>query len=103
MGGVLGAHAGEEPRYQIRVRRMGAPQSAGEPERRGPCESPMVNPLTNALVYHEFFRHSDMVALGVATGGMNTLALDGFGDPNGYGMEGLVVRVLHDHFAGTLP
>jgi alpha-N-arabinofuranosidase len=68
-----------------------------------PASSPMVNPLTNALVYHEFFRHSDMVALGVATGGMNTLAMDEYGDPSGYRMEGLVVKVLHDHFAGALP
>jgi alpha-N-arabinofuranosidase len=76
------------------------PVSANAP---APVSTPMVNPLTNALVYHEFFRHSDMVALGVATGGMNTLAIDGFGDPNGYRMEGLVVKVLHDHFAGALP
>jgi alpha-N-arabinofuranosidase len=68
-----------------------------------PASSPMLNPLTNALVYHEFFRHSDMVALGVATGGMNTVAMDEYGDPSGYRMEGLVVKVLHDHFAGALP
>lgn len=68
-----------------------------------PASSPMLNPLTNALVYHEFFRHSDMVALGVATGGMGTLAMDTYGDPIGYRMEGLVVKVLHDHFAGALP
>ena len=68
-----------------------------------PPSSPMLNPLTNALVYHEFFRHSDMVALGVATGGMGTLAMDEYGDPSGYRMEGLVVKMLHDHFAGALP
>jgi len=39
----------------------GAPPTAG---------NPMLNAMTNALVYHEFFRHSDMVGLGVATGGM---------------------------------
>ena len=68
-----------------------------------PASSPMLNPLTNALVYHEFFRHSDMVALGVATGGMGTLAMDTYGDPVGYRMEGLVVKVLYDHFAGAVP
>jgi alpha-N-arabinofuranosidase len=68
-----------------------------------PANSPMLNPMTNALVYHEFFRHSDMVALGVATGGMGTLAMDAYGDPSGYRVEGLVVKVLHDHFAGALP
>src|SRR5579883_2571408 len=65
--------------------------------------NPMLNPLTNALVYHEFFRHSDMVALGVATGGMGTLAMDSHGDAIGYRMEGLVIKLLHDRFAGTLP
>jgi alpha-N-arabinofuranosidase len=76
------------------------PVSAGA---AAPASSPMLNPLTNALVYHEFFRHSDMVALGVATGGMGSLAMDTYGDPVGYRMEGLVVKVLHDHFAGALP
>jgi alpha-N-arabinofuranosidase len=65
--------------------------------------NPMLNPLTNALVYHEFFRHSDMVALGVATGGMGTLAMDACGDAAGFRMEGLVIKVLHDHFAGRMP
>jgi len=68
-----------------------------------PVSGPMLNPLTNALVYHEFFRHSDMVALGVATGGMGTLATDTHGDAVGFRMEGLVMKVLHDHFAGALP
>ena len=65
--------------------------------------NPMLNSMTNALVYHEFFRHSDMVALGVATGGMGTLANDAHGDAIGYRMEGLVIKALHDHFAGALP
>ena len=65
--------------------------------------NPMLNPMTNALVYHEFFRHSNMVALGVATGGMGTLANDAYGDAVGYRLEGLVIKVLHDHFAGALP
>jgi len=65
--------------------------------------NPMLNPLTNALVYHEFFRQSDMVGLGVATGGMGTLAMDAYGDAVGFRMEGLVIKVLHDHFAGQLP
>ena len=44
-----------------------------------------------------------MVALGVATGGMGTLAMDAYGDAVGFRMEGLVIKVLHDHFAGALP
>ena len=65
--------------------------------------NPMLNPLTNALVYHEFFRHSDMVALGVATGGMGTLAMDAYGDATGFRLEGLVIKMLHDRFAGRTP
>jgi alpha-N-arabinofuranosidase len=65
--------------------------------------NPMLNPMTNALVYHEFFRHSDMVGLGVATGGMGTLATDAHGDAAGFRMEGLVIKVLHEHFTGALP
>ena len=63
----------------------------------------MMNPLTNALVYHEFFRHSDMVGLAVATGGMGGVASDTLGEAIGLRMEGQVMKVLHDHFAGALP
>lgn len=68
-----------------------------------PVNHPMLNPLTNALVYHEFFRHSDKVGLAVATGGMGTLANDAYGDAIGLRLEGLVMKLLHDHFAGALP
>ena len=68
-----------------------------------PASNPMLNPLTNALVYHEFFRHSDMVGLGVATGGMGAVASDAFGDAIGLRMEGQVMKLLHDRFAGALP
>jgi alpha-N-arabinofuranosidase len=68
-----------------------------------PVSNPMLNTLTNALVYHEFFRHSDKVALAVATGGMGTLATNSQGDAIGFRTDGLVVKLLHDHFAGALP
>jgi len=68
-----------------------------------PVLNPMMNPLTNALVYHEFFRHSDKVGLAVATGGMGGVASDTYGDAIGLRMEGQVMKVLHDHFAGALP
>jgi alpha-L-arabinofuranosidase len=68
-----------------------------------PASHPMLNPLTNALVYHEFFRHSDKVGLAVATGGMGTVASDANGDAIGLRMEGQVMKLLHDHFAGALP
>jgi len=29
--------------------------------------------------------------------------MDAYGDPVGFRMEGLVMKVLHDHFAGALP
>jgi alpha-L-arabinofuranosidase len=65
--------------------------------------NPMLNTLTNALVYHEFFRHSDMVGLAIATGGMGTLATDAYGEAVGYRTDGLVIKLLHDRFAGKLP
>jgi alpha-L-arabinofuranosidase len=68
-----------------------------------PASHPMLNPLTNALVYHEFFRHSDKVGLGVATGGMGGVASDTYGDAVGLRMEGLVMKLLHDNFAGAVP
>jgi YhgE/Pip-like protein len=66
-----------------------------------PASNPMLNPLTNALVYHEFFRHSDKVGLAVATGGMGTLANDAYGEAIGFRMEGLVMKVLHLEVSNT--
>lgn len=66
-------------------------------------DNPMLNPLTEALVYHEFFRHSDKVGLAVATGGMGMMAMDPYGDAIGLRTDGMVMKVLHDHFAGALP
>jgi alpha-N-arabinofuranosidase len=59
--------------------------------------------VADSLLHHEFFRHSDMVGLAVATGAMGTLANDSYGDAIGFRMEGLVTKLLHDHFAGALP
>jgi len=80
-----------------------SPRSRSVGSGPAPAVNPMLNPLTNALVYHEFFRHSDMVGLAVATGGMGTVAVDTFGDAIGLRMEGQVMKLLHDHFAGALP
>src|ERR1035441_7275693 len=63
----------------------------------------MVNSLTEALVYHEFFRHSGKVGLAVATGGMGMMAMDANGEATGLRTDGLVMKVLHDHFAGASP
>ena len=80
-----------------------SPRNRGVGGGPAPVNHPMLNPLTNALVYHEFFRHSDKVGLAVATGGMGTLATDAYGDAIGLRMEGQVMKLLHDHFAGALP
>jgi alpha-N-arabinofuranosidase len=80
-----------------------SPRNRGVGGKPAPVSHPMLNPLTNALVYHEFFRHSDKVGLAVATGGMGALASDSHGDAVGLRLEGLVMKVLHDHFAGALP
>jgi alpha-N-arabinofuranosidase len=66
-------------------------------------DNPMLNSLTEALVYHEFFRHSDKVGLAVATGGMGMMAMDANGDAIGLRTDGLVMKLLHDHFATALP
>jgi len=59
--------------------------------------------MTNALAYHEFFRHSDKVGMAIATGGMGLTAMDAYGeDPAGFRMEGLVMKVQRDHFAGAI-
>lgn len=68
-----------------------------------PASHPMLNTLTNVLVYHEFFRHSDKVGLAVATGGMGTLGTDSRGEAVGYRTDGLVIKLMHDRFAGALP
>jgi hypothetical protein len=80
-----------------------SPRNRGLGGKPAPANHPMLNPLTNALVYHEFFRHSDKVGLAVATGGMGGLANDSQGDAIGLRLEGLVMKLLHDHFAGALP
>jgi alpha-N-arabinofuranosidase len=80
-----------------------SPRNRGVGSGPAPVSHPMLNPLTNALVYHEFFRHSDKVGLAVATGGMGGVASDTFGEAIGLRMEGQVMKVLHDHFAGALP
>ncbi len=66
-------------------------------------DNPMLNTLTEALVYHEFFRHSDKVGLAIATGGMNMMAMDANGDATGLRTDGLAMKLLHDHFAGATP
>jgi alpha-N-arabinofuranosidase len=80
-----------------------SPRNRGVGGQPAPVNHPMLNPLANALVYHELFRHSDKVGLAIATGGMGTLANDSYGVAVGLRLEGLVMKLLHDHFARGLP
>ncbi len=66
-----------------------------------PWEAPPLLPtipcsalLTEALVYHEYFRHSDKVGLAVATGGMGMMSMDANGDAISLRTDGLVMKVL---------
>ena len=63
----------------------------------------MVTALSYALFLHEMFRHSDMVAASCPTGGLYTVLVDNTGEAVGYAAEGLVLKLMGTHLAGTLP
>jgi alpha-N-arabinofuranosidase len=63
----------------------------------------MMSPLSYALLLHELFRHSDMVAASCPTGGLFTVLIDNTGDAVGYAPEGLVMKLMANHFSGALP
>jgi alpha-N-arabinofuranosidase len=63
----------------------------------------MVTPLSYALLLHELFRHSDMVAASCPTGGLYTLLFDNTGEAVGFSAEGLVMKIFATHLAGALP
>lgn len=63
----------------------------------------MISPLSYALLLHELFRHSDMVTASCPTGGLFTVLLDNTGEAVGYAPEGLVMKLMANHFAGALP
>ena len=63
----------------------------------------MVSPLSYALLLHELFRHSDMVTASCPTGGLFTVLIDKTGEAVGYAPEGLVMKLMANHFAGALP
>lgn len=63
----------------------------------------MISPLSYALLLHELFRHSDMVAASCPTGGLFTVLVDNTGDAVGFAPEGLVMKLMANHFAGALP
>ena len=81
----------------------GGQQAGGRGAPGSGAASAMSSPLSLVLTYHEMFRHSDMVAMSVNTGGMRGVATDRAGDGIGFRLEGLVMKVMHDHFSGSMP
>src|SRR6185437_15039384 len=63
----------------------------------------MVTPLSYALLLHELYRRSDMVAASCATGGLYTVLIDNTGEAVGYSAEGLVLKIMGTHFANAIP
>jgi len=63
----------------------------------------MVTPLSYALLLHELFRHSDMIAASCPTGGLYTVLIDNTGEAVGFAAEGLVMKLMANHFAGAFP
>ncbi|MGH9589742.1 MAG: hypothetical protein ACRD25_05070 [Terracidiphilus sp.] len=63
----------------------------------------MISPLSYALFLHELFRNSDMVAASCPTGGLFTVLMDNTGEAVGYAPEGLVMKLMANHFANGLP
>ena len=62
----------------------------------------MLVPLSYALCFHEMFRHSDMVGASCATGGLRVLT-DNSGDGVGMAAEGVVMKLMQNHFLKALP
>ena len=62
----------------------------------------MLTPLSYALLLHELFRHSDKVAASCATGGLRVLT-DNSGDGVGMTPEGVVFKLLQNHFLNAVP
>jgi len=74
------------------------------PGKMGPPPGPMVSALSNALTYHEMFRHSDMVAMAAYTWAVSRGVLTGStGDGVGFLPDGLVIKLFRDHLSERLP
>jgi len=63
----------------------------------------MLTPLAYAMFLHELFRNSGMVAASCATGSFGTVLIDNFGEATGLSAEGLVLKLMANHFGGALP
>jgi alpha-N-arabinofuranosidase len=70
----------------------------------GAAQTPgMLTPLAYALFLNEVFRHSDVVEASCATGGMGTVLIDNTGEAVGLSAEGLVLKIMANHFTGAFP
>jgi alpha-N-arabinofuranosidase len=70
----------------------------------GAAQTPgMLTPLAYALFLNEVFRHSDVVQASCATGGMGTVLIDDTGEATGLSAEGLVLKIMANHFTNALP
>jgi alpha-N-arabinofuranosidase len=63
----------------------------------------MLTPLAYALFLNEVFRHSDVVQASCATGGLGTVLIDDTGEAVGLSAEGLVLKIMANHFTNALP
>jgi alpha-N-arabinofuranosidase len=63
----------------------------------------MLTPLCYALFLNEMFRHSDMVGASCATGSMGTVLVDNTGETAGFSADGLVLKIMANHFGNALP
>lgn len=63
----------------------------------------MLTPLCYALFMNELFRHSDLVGASCATGSLGTVLVDDAGEASGYSVEGLVLKLMANHFDGARP
>jgi alpha-L-arabinofuranosidase len=63
----------------------------------------MLTPLCYALFLNEMFRNSDMVGASCATGSFGTVLVDSTGEVAGYSADGLVLKIMANHFTNALP
>lgn len=63
----------------------------------------MLTPLCYALFLNEMFRHSGEIGASCATGSFGTVMIDNTGEATGLSAEGLVLKIMANHFGGALP
>jgi len=63
----------------------------------------MLTPLAYALFLNEVFRHSDVIEASCATGGLGTVLIDNTGEATGLSAEGLVLKMMANHFTNAAP